>query len=153
MRIISTLRLVGLFILLGGCAPHYPTKDTLVDLYLSTLDDKHFVWCELDPEQCRRDFEEWNLTPRGRMIIREFEQENTGQTYNTRHLPDVFRTRFVDGNQFAEETGWAQGNGQDFSQSSDDAVRAFPAFAEYGDTKPNEIRPAPGIYGPHLAPR
>jgi hypothetical protein len=101
---------VGVFILLlSGCASYSANKadqnDEQVDLYLSTLDDKHFVWCELDLKQCRKDFEKWKLTPRGRAIIREFEKENTGQTYNTHHVPNVFRTRFVDESQLTEQAG------------------------------------------------
>ncbi len=76
MRNIAKLGFVGIFILLGGCAAHYSTNDAQVDLYLSTLEDKHFVWCELDLEQCRHDFEKWKLTPRGQMIIREFEPKS-----------------------------------------------------------------------------
>jgi hypothetical protein len=147
------LRLVGIFVLLGGCAPHYTTNDEQVDLYLSTLDDKHFVWCKLDLEQCRHDFEKWKLTARGRMIIREFEQENTGQTYNTHHLPNIFRTRFVDENQLAKEMVGEQGKGQDFSQSSEGFVRSFPSIDENGDTKQEGMSAAPRIYGPQLAPR
>jgi hypothetical protein len=154
MRNISTLRLVGTFLLLGGCAPHYnTTNDERVDLYLSTLDDKHFVWCELDLEQCRHDFEKWKLTARGRMIIREYEQENTGQTYNTHHLPNVFRTRFVEKNQLAEEMAGEQGKRQDFSQSSEGVVGSFSSLDDNGDTKQKGISAAPGIYGPPLLPR
>lgn len=153
MQSFRTLGLIGIFVFLGGCASHSTTNDEQVDLYLSTLDDKHFVWCELDLEQCRDEFEKWKLTPRGRMIIREFEQENTGQTYNTHHLPNVFRTRFVDENQLAKKMGGEQGKGQDFSQSSEGFVRSFPSLAEHGGTKPNGISAAPGIYGPQLAPR
>jgi hypothetical protein len=154
MRNISTLRLVGTFLLLGGCAPHYnTTNDERVDLYLSTLDDKHFVWCELDLEQCRHDFEKWKNTARGRMIIREFEQENTGQTYNTHHLPNVFRTRFVEKHQLAEEMAGEQGKRQDFSQSSEGVVGSFSSLDDNGDTNQKGISAAPGIYGPPLLPR
>jgi hypothetical protein len=66
MRNICALGFIGVFLLLGGCATHSATNDEQVDLYLSTLDDKHFVWCKLDLEQCRKDFEEWRLTARGR---------------------------------------------------------------------------------------
>jgi hypothetical protein len=154
MRNIATLGLVGIFILLGGCAPHYnTTNDEQVDLYLSTLDDKHFVWCELDLEQCRHDFEKWKNTARGRMIIREFEQENTGQSYNTHHLPNVFRTRFVETNQLAEEMAGEQDKGQDLSQSSEGVVRSFSSLENNGDTKQKEISAVPGLYGPPLVPR
>lgn len=151
MQTIRTLGLVGIFVFLGGCASHSPTNDEQVDLYLSTLDDKHFVWCELDLEQCRDEFEKWKLTPRGRMIIREFEQENTGQTYNTHHLPNVFRTRFVDESQLAKEMGDGQGKGQDFSQDSEGLVHS-PAIDGNGDTKHEGISAVPEIYGPQFAP-
>jgi hypothetical protein len=168
MRNILTLGLLGVFILLGGCAPHYTTtndeQDTTsnnkqdtntnheqVDLFLSTLDDKHFVWCELDLEQCRNDFEEWKVTARGRMIIREFEQKDTGQTDNTHHLPNVFRTHFVDESQLAEEMVGAQGKGQGFSQYSEELGRSFPSIDENGNAIQEEINLAPRIYGPQLA--
>ena len=75
MRNICALGFIGVFLLFGGCATHSATNDEQVDLYLNTLDDKHFVWCKLDLEQCRKDFEEWRLTARGRMIMKEFEKE------------------------------------------------------------------------------
>jgi hypothetical protein len=152
MRKIFTCKLVGIFVLLGGCATHYTTNDEQVDLYLSTLDDKHFVWCELDLEQCRHDFEEWKRTPRGRMIIRGFEQENTGQTYNTHHLPNVFRTRFVDETQLATEMVGEQGKGQGFSQDSEIFGRSFSSIDENENTIQGGISAAPGIHGPQLAP-
>ncbi len=107
MRNICTLGLVGFLVFLGGCAHHdatpHTSNDEQIDLYLSTLDDKYFVWCELDLEQCRHDFEQWKLTPRGSRIIQEFEQEDTGQTDNAHHLPNVFLTRFGEEGQFTEE--------------------------------------------------
>ncbi|MDR4482567.1 MAG: hypothetical protein R3B95_04895 [Nitrospirales bacterium] len=103
MRNIYALGLVGFLVLFGGCASHHALQDEQVDLYLSTLDDKHFVWCELDQEQCRRDFEQWKLTHEGRKIIEEFEREDTGSTDNTQHLPNVFRTRFMEEGQLVEE--------------------------------------------------
>src|SRR5680860_694183 len=96
MRSMCTLGLVGFFLLLGGCATHHTANDEQVDIYLSTLDDKHFAWCELDPEQCRHEFEQWKVTARGSRIIEEFEQEDTGQTDNTHHLPNIFRTGFAE---------------------------------------------------------
>ena len=93
MRHIRALGFIGVFLLLGGCATHSVTNDEQVDLYLNTLDDKHFVWCKLALDQCRKDFEEWRLTARGRMIMKEFEKEDAGQTYNTHHLPNVFSSR------------------------------------------------------------
>ena len=120
MRNICALGFIGVFLLLGGCATHSATNDEQVDLYLSTLDDKHFVWCELDLEQCRKDFEKWRLTARGRMILKEFEKEDTGQTYNTHHLPNVFRTRFLDEDQLADGDGKLQGAGQGVGQDSDE---------------------------------
>lgn len=108
MRKSFTIGLVGVFIILGGCAS-YSSKtvnnDEQIDLYLSTLDDKHFVWCELDLTQCRQDYEKWKFTPRGRAILREYEKEATGQTYNTHQVPNVFRTHFVQGSQLAVEAG------------------------------------------------
>ena len=108
MRNSCVMAIVGLFLFFSGCAtysPNYADNDEQVDLYLSTLDDKHFVWCELDLEQCRKDFENWKITPRGRVIIKEYEKEKTGQTYNTHHVPNVFRTHFVDESHFIEQDG------------------------------------------------
>ena len=108
MRNSCAMALVGVFCFFSGCATYsanYADSDEQVDLYLSTLDDKHFVWCELDLEQCRKDFEEWKITPRGRVIIKEYEKEKAGQTYNTHPVPNVFRTYFVDESQFIEQDG------------------------------------------------
>ena len=149
---VRTFGLVVAFVLLGGCASHFTANDEQVDLYLSTLDDMHFAWCELDLEQCRHDFEQWKLTPRGRMIIREFEQEPTGQTYNTHHLPNVFRTRFVDERQLEKGMGGKQGTGQNFSEDFEESVTS-PAFDWNGTTKQEGMSAAPEIYGPEFAPR
>jgi len=151
MKHIRTLGLIGIFVFLGGCASHSTTNDEQVDLYLSTLDDKHFVWCELDLEQCRAAFEKWKLAPRGRMIIREFEQENTGQTYNTHHLPNVFRTRFVDESQLAKEVGGEQSKKQDFRQDSEGIVPS-PAIDGNGNAKQLGRSAAPEKYGPEFSP-
>ena len=106
MRNVVVPGVVMAFFMLAGCvspqASSINNNDEL-DLYLSTLDDKHFVWCELDLEQCRKDFETWKLTPRGQTILREYEKEDTGQTYSTHDVPNVFRTRFVNGSQLVEE--------------------------------------------------
>ncbi len=107
------------FFIIHGCASpqvNTITYDDQLDLYLSTLDDKHFVWCELDLEQCRQDFEIWKLAPRGQAILREYEKAESGQTYNTHDVPNVFRTRFVDESQLVKESrGYDSGDsGQDF---------------------------------------
>ena len=151
MQNFPMLGLIGIFVFLNGCASHSTTNDEQVDLYLSTLDDKHFVWCELDLEQCRDEFEKWKLTPRGRMIMREFEQENTGQTYNTHPLPNVFRTRFMDEKQLEKEIRGKQGMGEDFSQDSEGIVPS-PAFDRNGDTNYEGMRATSEIYGPEFAP-
>ena len=147
MRNICALGFIAVFLLLGGCATHSATNDEQVDLYLSTLDDKHFVWCKLDLEQCRKDFEEWRLTTRGRMIMKEFEKEDTGQTYNTHHLPNVFRTRFVDEPQLADEVG-EHGVGQGVGQDSENFGRSFPSNNEDEDLIEEGISVAPRMYGP-----
>lgn len=108
MRNPCIIALVGVFLFFSGCATNsgiYADDDEQVDLYLSTLDDKHFVWCKLDLEQCRKNFENWKITPRGRVIIKEYKKEKTGQTYNTHKVPNVFRTHFVDESQFIEQDG------------------------------------------------
>ena len=119
MRNKCTLGVVSFFVLLGACASQHSTHDTVdeqIDLYLSTLDDKHFVWCELDLEQCRRDFEAWKLTQQGISIIKEFEREKTDQPDNIQHIPNVFRTRFVEDGQLGEETVDKDGKGQSFDR-------------------------------------
>ena len=148
MRNICALGFIGVFLLLGGCATHSATNDEQVDLYLSTLDDKHFVWCKLDLEQCRKDFEEWRLTARGRMIMKEFEKEDTGQTYNTHHLPNVFRTRFVDETQLADGMVSEQGKRKGVGQDSENFGRSFPTNDDGEDLIEEGISVAPRMYGP-----
>jgi hypothetical protein len=150
MRNICALGFIGVFLLLGGCATHSATNDEQVDLYLSTLDDKHFVWCEFDLEQCRKDYEKWKLTSRGQMIIREYEKEDTGPTYNTHHLPNVFRTRFLDEDQLAEEVG-NYGAGQGVGhQDSDEIGKSFPFNNVNRDAMLEGIHLVPKIYGPEV---
>jgi len=136
---------VGVFIIfLSGCATysanHAEQNDEQVDLYLSTLDDKHFVWCELDLEACRNDYEKWKLTSRGRTIIQEYEKEDTGQTYNTHHVPNVFRTRFVDESQLAEEAGG------DFDMMG----KSNPSIDQPEDLLQEKIPIAPTTLGPEV---
>jgi sulfur relay (sulfurtransferase) DsrC/TusE family protein len=144
MRKSGTLGLVTVLLILNGCASYSANQaeqnDEQVDLYLSTLDDKHFVWCELDLEQCRKDFEKWKLTPRGRMIIREYEKEETGHTYNTHHVPNVFRTRFVDKSQVTEQAG----------QDSDRTGRSSPSIEQPEDLLQERISRTPKRYGPDV---
>jgi hypothetical protein len=148
MRNICALGFIGVFLLLGGCATHSATNDEQVDLYLSTLDDKHFVWCKLDLEQCRKDFEEWRLTARGRMIMKEFEKEDTGQTFNTHHLPNVFRTRFMDETQLADGMVSEQGKRKGVGQDSENFGRSFPTNDDGEDLIEEGISVAPRMYGP-----
>ena len=148
MRNICAIGFIGVFLLLGGCATHSATNDEQVDLYLSTLDDKHFVWCKLDLEQCRKDFEEWRLTARGRMIMKEFEKEDTGQTFNTHHLPNVFRTRFVDETQLADGMVSEQGKRKGVGQDSENFGRSFPTNDDGEDLIEEGISVAPRMYGP-----
>ena len=146
------LGLIGVLVFISGCASHYANNDEQVDLYLSTFDDKHFVWCKLDLEQCRRDFEKWKLTPRGRMIIREYEKEDTGQTYNTHFLPHVFRTRFLDESQLPEGITEKQGKRQGFGQNSQEFETALPSIDENSDAALEGIHVAPQRYGPESHP-
>jgi len=152
MRNICALGFVGVFVLLGGCALQYANNDEQLDLYLSTLDDKHFVWCKLDLEQCRKDFEEWKITARGRMIIREYEKEDTGQTYNTHYLPHVFRTRFLDESQLPEGKTEKQGKRQGFGQNSQEFETALPSSDENTDAALEGIHVAPQRYGHKFHP-
>ena len=106
MRNCCAIALVGVFLFLNSCATYSAydaDTDEQVDLYLSTLDDKHFVWCKLDLDQCRADFESWKATSRGQAIIKEYETEKAGQTYNTQHVPNVFRTQYVNDGPFIEQ--------------------------------------------------
>jgi hypothetical protein len=148
MRHICALGFIGVFLLLGGCATQSVTNDEQVDLYLSTLDDKHFVWCKLDLEQCRKDFEEWRLTARGRMIMKEFEKEDAGQTYNTHHLPNVFRTRFLDEPELADGMVSEQGKRKDLGQDSENFERSFRSHDENEDLIGEGISVTPRMYGP-----
>ncbi|WP_342346717.1 hypothetical protein [uncultured Nitrospira sp.] len=152
MRNICTLGLVGFLAFLGGCVSYHTANDEQIDLYLSTLDDKHFVWCELDLEQCQHDFEQWKRTTRGTKIIEEFEQEDARQPDNTHHLSNVFRTRFVDESRLPKEMEGEHGKGQDFSQDSERFGRSFSSIAENGTTIEEGISPPPRIHGPQFAP-
>ena len=75
--------------ILGGCpGAHYTTDGELADLYLSTLDDKQFVWCTMDLEQCRKDIDEWKQSEQGRAFLSEYEKEQTGDVHNTQEFSD-----------------------------------------------------------------
>jgi hypothetical protein len=156
MRDNRTLGFVCVVIFLGGCASYSANNanvsDEQIDLYLSTLDDKHFVWCQLDPEVCRKDFEEWKGTARGRMIIKEFDKEDSGQAYNTHHLPNVFRTRFVDENQFPKEMVGEHDSGQSFSSNSQESGRALPHIDKRVGPIQEGLSLAPEMYGPDVRP-
>ncbi len=105
MRNCYTMVFVSVVLFLSGCATYSANHADIneqVDLYLRTLDDKHFVWCEIDLEQCQRDFENWRITPKGQVIIQEYKKETAGQTYKTHHLPNAFRAHFVDESSLVE---------------------------------------------------
>ena len=148
-----TIGLVGFFLLLGGCASHHTANDGQIDLYLNTLDDKHFVWCEFDLEQCRYDFERWKLTTRGRRIIQEFEQENTGQPDQTHQLPQVFRTRFVEEGQLAEEMLGERAKGQSFGQDTEGLVRSDSTIDENDHATQKGMSMIPRIQVPQFLPQ
>jgi len=157
MRDNRMLGLVCVVTLLGGCASYSANyakvgNDEQIDLYLSTLDDKHFVWCQLDPEACRKDFEKWKDTARGRMIMKEFEKEDSAQAYNTHPLTNVFRTRFVDDNQFPKEMVGEEDSGQSFSSDSQESGRSLPFIDKRGDPIQEGISLPPGMYGPDVRP-
>lgn len=149
-----TLGVVGFFVLLGACASQHSSNhnvDEQVDLYLSTLDDKHFVWCELDLEQCRRDFEAWKLTKHGLSIIQEFERENTDQPDNTQHVPNVFRTRFVEEGQLGEKMIGKDGKGQSIDRDPDGLGKFYWTTENNGNnghTIQEGMSMAPRIHGP-----
>ena len=149
MRNIYALGLVGFLVLFGGCASHHALQDEQVDLYLSTLDDKHFVWCELDLEQCQRDFEQWKLTHEGRKIIEEFEREDTGSTDNTQHLPNVFRTRFMEEGQLVEEMVGVHDKGQTLGRDPEGFGRSWTTDKN-GQTTQEGMGMAPRIHGPQF---
>ena len=75
-----------------GCGTPHVAEEELADLYLGTLEDKHFVWCTLDVDQCRKDYLEWTQTEQGRTIISEYEKEQSGQMYHTHEIPDVIES-------------------------------------------------------------
>jgi len=145
MRNFCVLGLMGILLVLSGCVSYSATKvdvdhEEQVDLYLSTLDDKHFVWCELDLAQCRRDFEKWKRTSRGRMIIREYEKADTGQTFNTHPVPNVFRTHFVDESRLAGEGGvFFDANGK---------THSYPDY--YQNLLQDRRGEYPQLYGPEV---
>ncbi len=153
MRNICTLGLVGFLVFLGGCVSHHTANDEQIDLYLSTLDDKHFAWCELDLEQCRNDFEKWKRTTRGTKIIEAFEQEDTRQPDNTQHLPNVFRTRFGEEGQFTEEMAGERGKRQNFSQDTVEIGPFFPSIYEDGHARQEGISAAPRKQAPQFVPQ
>ena len=155
MRNSFILILINSVLFFGGCASYSTNtlnkahtdnranNDEQIDLYLSTLDDKHFVWCELDLDQCRKDFEQWKRTPRGRMIIREYEKEDAGQTYNTHQVSNVFRTHFVDERQFEEDMEELEGG-----QASEKFGNTFPLIEQHEEISPKGIHVSPQMYGP-----
>lgn len=91
MRRIWLPGLLGAFMFFG-CGAHHATDGELADLYLSTLDDKHFVWCTVDLEQCRKDIYEWKQTERGRALLREYEKEQKDEPQNTYEFGDDIET-------------------------------------------------------------
>jgi hypothetical protein len=154
MRNSCVLGLVGIFLFLSGCVSYSANtanNDEQIDIYLSTLDDKHFVWCELDLAQCREDFEKWKLTPRGRTLIREYEKEATGQTYHTHHVPNVFRTGFVDESGSAKEVGEQKARQQVLEQNSDSFIRARSSINKKTDSGLHVIPLSYRVYGPEPA--
>jgi hypothetical protein len=157
MRNICTLGLVGFLVFLVGCAHHdatpHTSNDEQIDLYLGTLDDKRFAWCELDLEQCQHDFEQWKLTPRGSRIIEAFEQKDARQADNNHQLPNVFRTRFGEEGQFTEEMAGERGKGQNFSQDTVEIGPFFPSIYEDGHTRQEGISPAPRKQAPQFVPQ
>lgn len=158
MRNNCILGVVGFFVLLGACAsqhsPNNPNNnvDEQVDLYLSTLDDKHFVWCELDLEQCRHDFEAWKRTAQGLSMIEEFKRENTGQQDNSQHLPNVFRTRFVEEGRFGEEMAGKDDKGQSFDQDPENLNRSYWTIDNNGHPIQESMSMPPTTHGPQVAP-
>ncbi len=151
MRKIFVSGVILTFFIIHGCASpqvNTITHDDQLDLYLSTLDDKHFVWCELDIEQCRKDFETWKLTPRGQAILREYENEDSGQTYNTHDVPNVFRTRFVHESQLVEERP-GYDSGQDFDVFEERVLPHNPPKHVRPETLPASSKK----YGPEVPPQ
>jgi hypothetical protein len=151
MRNNCILGVVSFFVLLVGCASQHSPNNNVeeqIDLYLSTLDDKHFVWCELDLEQCRRDFEAWKLTTQGLRIIKEFERENTGQPDNTQHVPNVFRTRFVEEGQLGEEMIDQDSKGQSIDRDPEGLGRSYWTTNNNGNPIQEGVRMAPRMHGP-----
>ncbi len=113
MRNCSAIAIVSVSLFLNSCATNSAydvDHDERIDVYLSTLDDKHFAWCNLDLNQCQADFDRWKATSRGRAFIKEYEKEKAGQTDNIHHVPDVFRTQYVKDAPFIEreEKTWLE---------------------------------------------
>jgi hypothetical protein len=79
--------------------------------------------------------------------MKEFEKEDTGQTYNTHHLPNVFRTRFLDETQLADGMESEQGKMKGLGQDSENSGRLFPSHDE-DEVLEEGISVAPRMYGP-----
>ena len=81
-------------------------------------------------------------------LMKEFEKEDTGQTFNTHHLPNVFRTRFVDETQLADGMVSEQGKRKGVGQDSENFGRSFPTNDDGEDLIEEGISVAPRMYGP-----
>ncbi len=145
-----TFGLMFMVVSLSGCASYSPSPadtDEQIDLYLSTLDDKHFVWCKLDLDKCRKDFREWKLTSRGQALIREFEKEGKSQAYNRHQIPHVFRTRFIEKSQFEEVLGKNKVT-QNINQETEELENMSSPLGGAIDSLVEEGPVSPNIYGP-----
>ncbi len=145
MRNCCAMAIVSVLLFLGGCATYsanHADNNEQVDLYLSTLDDKHFVWCELDLEQCRNDFEEWKLTYRGQKIIREYEKADTGQTYNRHSAPHVFHAHFIDERLLA-------GNN---CESDEGKIHSPSSLGQQENHLQKHLAEPPQLFGPDIPP-
>ncbi|WP_447970472.1 hypothetical protein [Nitrospira sp. M1] len=89
MRKIWVAGFLGACIFSGCAGAHHATDGELADLYLSTLDDKHFAWCTADLDQCQKDIDKWQQTERGRVILREHEKEQTGKIHHAYEFTDA----------------------------------------------------------------
>jgi hypothetical protein len=82
------------------------------------------------------------------MIMKEFEKEDTGQTYNTHHLPNAFCRGFVDEAQLANWMVSEQGKRKGLGQDSENFGRSFPTNHEDEDLMEEKISVSPRMYGP-----
>ncbi len=103
---------------------HHATDGELADLYLSTLDDKHFVWCTANLDQCQKDIDNWQRTERGRAILREHADDFTGaieighvSAIPAKYGPNLFPKNGTENHTLRNAVPYRRGNNQNPTRS------------------------------------